>query len=149
MPLTVANDILFPALEALLRDGKSVRFTPRGTSMRPFIEGGKDSVVVAPISGSIRRGDIVLAHLGDDYILHRVYCIENRAERPYVLMGDGNLSRQEFCNRADIVGRVTQIVSPSGKSKPLTRGRLWRWLLPLRTVLLKFYRFVLRCKSNH
>ena len=117
--------------------------------MRPFIEGGKDSVVVAPISGSIRRGDIVLAHLGDDYILHRVYCIENRAERPYVLMGDGNLSRQEFCTRADIVGRVTQIVSPSGKSKPLTRGRLWRWLLPFRTVLLKFYRFVLRCKSNH
>ncbi len=149
MPLTVANDILFPALEALLRDGKTVRFTPRGTSMRPFIEGGQDSVEVAPIDGPIRQGDIVLAHWGDDYILHRVYRIVALAERPYVLMGDGNLSQQEFCSRADIVGQVTQILSSSGKKKPLTRGRVWRWLLPVRPYLLKLYRFVFRCKSNH
>lgn len=148
MPLTIANDILFPAIEELLREGKSVRFMPRGTSMRPFIEGGQDSVEVAPVDGAIRRGDIVLAHWGNDYVLHRVYRIAERPERPYILMGDGNLHEQECCSEADVVGRVTQIIAPSGNTKPQTQGRVWRWLLPLRPWLLKLYRFALRCKSN-
>ena len=35
----IANDILIPELTRLLNEEKEVRFTPAGTSMRPFIEG--------------------------------------------------------------------------------------------------------------
>ncbi len=186
MARPIANDIFFPALEALLREGKSVSFTPRGTSMRPFIEGGRDSVTVSPLAGSVRVGDIVLAHVGDDYILHRIYQIAPPADLPhtqqytnpqrteqytnpqhtqqytkyqhteqytnlkltdphaapqYILMGDGNIEQQESCRAADILGRVTQITSPSGKRTLPTRAALWRHLLPLRPLLLKIYKF--------
>ncbi len=177
MARPIANDIFFPALEALLREGKSVSFTPRGTSMRPFIEGGRDSVTVSPLAGSVRVGDIVLAHVGDDYILHRIYRIAPPADLPhteqyttpqhtqqytkhqhteqytnpqhtnphaapqYILMGDGNIEQQESCRAADILGRVTQITSPSGKRTLPSRATLWRHLLPLRPLLLKIYKF--------
>ncbi len=177
MARPIANDIFFPALEALLREGKSVSFTPRGTSMRPFIEGGRDSVTVSPLAGSVRVGDIVLAHVGDDYILHRIYQIAPPADLPhteqytkhqhteqytkyqhtqqytnpqltnshadpqYILMGDGNIEQQESCRAADILGRVTQITSPSGKRTLPSRAPLWRHLLLLRPLLLKIYKF--------
>ena len=35
--MKIANDILIPEIERLLKDGKEVRFTPSGVSMRPFI----------------------------------------------------------------------------------------------------------------
>lgn len=136
--------------------------------MRPFIEGGRDSVTVSPLAGPVRVGDIVLAHVGDDYILHRIYRISPPTDLPlteqytkhqhteqytnpqhtnsyadpqYILMGDGNIEQQESCRAADILGRVTQITSLSGKRTLPTRATLWRHLLPLRPLLLKIYKF--------
>ena len=59
--MRIANDILIPELARLLKEGKEVRFTPSGVSMRPFIEGDRDSVILAVVSGSPRKGDILLA----------------------------------------------------------------------------------------
>lgn len=39
----VANDILIPEIAQMLAEGREVRFTPTGNSMRPWIEGGRDS----------------------------------------------------------------------------------------------------------
>ena len=58
--MRIANDILIPELARLLADGKEVRFTPSGVSMRPFIEGDKDSVVLAQLTRAPRVGDILL-----------------------------------------------------------------------------------------
>ena len=57
---THANDILIPELARLIAEGKEVRFTPSGVSMRPFIEGDKDSVILSSVSVP-KRGDILLA----------------------------------------------------------------------------------------
>ena len=139
--MRVANEILIPELARLLREGKEVRFMPSGVSMRPFIEGDKDSVILSPVTDP-RRGDIILAQVATPdyrtvYVLHRLIRMENGI---YVLQGDGNLTGEEHCRREDIIGRVTKIETPSGRSKPLTRGRLWHALLPLRRYLLKLYR---------
>ena len=142
----IANDILIPELARLIAEEKEVRFTPSGVSMRPFIEGDKDSVIISPLAGKPRKGDILLAHAktrdgGSTYVLHRLIRIETRGEAfSYVLMGDGNLSGEETCPEKDIIGRVSRIETPSGRRKPLTRGRLWYWLLPCRKWLLKIYR---------
>ena len=60
--MKVANDILIPELARLLAEGKEVRFTPSGVSMRPFIEGDRDSVILATLKRAPRRGDILLAY---------------------------------------------------------------------------------------
>ena len=142
--MKIANDILIPELARLLAEGKEVRFTPSGVSMRPFIEGDRDSVVLSPIVSQPRVGDILLVRIENKsqlstptYVLHRLIRIEGET---FVLQGDGNLMGEETCTREGLIGRVTAIESPSGRRKPLTRGRLWHFLFPVRKWLLKIYR---------
>ena len=140
--MKIANDILIPELGRLLSEDKEVRFTPSGVSMRPFIEGDKDSVILAPLHRAPRVGDILLASVEtlcgrQTYVLHRLVRIEGET---LVLQGDGNLGGEERCSRGDIIGIVTRIESPNGRRKCLTRGRLWLALKPLRKWLLKIYR---------
>ena len=142
--MKIANDILIPELARLLAEGKEVRFTPSGVSMRPFIEGDRDSVVLSPIVSRPRVGDILLVRIENKsqlstptYVLHRLIRIEGET---FVLQGDGNLMGEETCTREGLIGRVTAIESPAGRRKPLTRGRLWHRLFPLRRWLLKIYR---------
>lgn len=140
--MRIENDILIPELARLLSEEKEVRFTPSGVSMRPFIEGDKDSVVLAPLGRLPKIGDILLARVTGyagrrTYILHRLIRIEGEI---YILQGDGNLTGEEQCRLEDIIGRVIRIESPKGCRKPLTRGRIWHALLPVRGFLLKIYR---------
>ena len=147
--MRIENDILIPELARLLAEGKEVRFTPSGNSMRPFIEGDKDSVILAPMNRDPRIGDILLTQAETlcgqkTYVLHRLIRIDYRLstiDSPlYILQGDGNLSGEETCTRGDIIGRVVRIESPSGRRKLLTRGKLWLLLNPFRSFLLKIYR---------
>lgn len=140
--MKIANDILIPELARLLAEGKEVRFTPSGVSMRPFIEGDQDSVILKALTRPPRRGDILLAQTQTlcgqtTYVLHRLIRIENDT---YVLQGDGNLASEERCALGDIIGIVTRIETPTGRRKPLTRGYLWHLLKPVRNYLLKLYR---------
>ena len=145
--MRIANDILIPELARLLKEGKEVRFTPSGVSMRPFIEGDRDSVILAAVTASPRKGDVLLASVltqagTQTYVLHRLVRIEKgtQGEAVYVLQGDGNISGEERCVYADIIGRVIRIEGPSGRRKPLTRGRLWYHMRRWRWLLLKIYR---------
>ena len=56
--MKIANEILIPELARLLATGKEVRFTPSGVSMRPFIEGDRDSVILAPLKRANRGWDV-------------------------------------------------------------------------------------------
>ncbi len=140
MKKCVNNDILIPEMADLLREGKDVRFTPTGVSMRPFIEGGKDVVVLRKLP-TVSVGDIALAALQNTYVLHRVIAIQNNN---ITLMGDGNIGNTEHCTLADILGTVIRIENARGRRKPLTRGRLWYHIRPCRRILLKIYRKLLK-----
>ena len=62
--LVVPNAILLGEVERLVSEGNSVTLMPKGSSMLPFIRGGKDSVVlVAP--GELHPGLIALAEVGE------------------------------------------------------------------------------------
>ena len=147
--MKVENDILIPEIARLLQEGKEVRFTPSGVSMRPYIEGDRDSVILAKMSRAPRIGDIILAKAEtpcgrSSYVLHRVIRIEG--ER-FVLQGDGNLAGEEVCALGDIIGTVIRIEVPSGRRKLLTRGRLWYHLRGFRWLLLKVYRKVILLRA--
>lgn len=136
----VENEILIPEMGRLLKGGQQVIFTPGGVSMRPFIEGGRDTVTLE-YPKDIRVGDILLCKVGERYVLHRLLTIEGDTLR---LKGDGNITGGEVCQRSDALGRVIEIRSPKGRKKPLTRGRLWHYLSPVRKYLLKVYRKLLK-----
>ena len=97
--MKIENDILIPEIARLLNEGKEVRFTPSGVSMRPFIEGDRDSVILVKLSRTPQVGDIILAQVEtlcgkSSYVLHRLIRIEGDR---YVLQGDGNLAGEEVC----------------------------------------------------
>ena len=126
------NEILLEEVGTLLGEGREVAFTPKGTSMLPFIRGGKDTVTLKKLD-SVEVGDIVLVRLADGrYVLHRVIKIDGD---DLLLMGDGNVYGTESCTLADVMGTVVLI----NKHKP-SRGRIWRWLKPVRRYLLGIYR---------
>ena len=128
----VPNEVMLEEAALLLKEGREVSFTPLGSSMLPFIRGGKDTVTLK-ILPHIEVGDIVLTRLGGPrYVLHRVV---DRNRSLLVLMGDGNLRGVESCTRDDVLGTVVAI----NGHKP-GKGRLWRVLRPLRRIILAIYR---------
>lgn len=141
----IDNQVLFPVVAQLLREHREAELTPQGNSMQPFIRGGVD-VVLLRETHTFAPGDILLFVLegvkGPTYVLHRLVEVEGDN---LTFMGDGNLRGYEHCTKADVLGRVVEIRSPRGWHKPLRFGwRLWRWLLPLRWLLLKVDRHVFR-----
>ena len=122
---------------------KSVTFVVRGFSMRPFLEDGRDKVILAP-PREPKIGDVVLAEVFEQkYALHRVIKIEDHV---YTMRGDGNpLSMTESFTFDKIIGVADGFIR-KGKKVSIT-SRKWRWysatwnaLKPMRRILLAIYR---------
>lgn len=137
------NSVYFQEVREMLDRGMSVTVPVKGSSMLPFIRGGRDRVVLKK-TATLVVGDIVLALVdGRNYVLHRVYGIWGDR---IMLMGDGNLSACEYCSPADICGKVTVIVRNGRNVDVLSRKEsfwavVWRHLLPLRRYLLAAFRY--------
>ena len=132
----VANQVLLEDAAKLMEEGREVNFTPLGSSMLPFIKGGKDSVILRKMP-SVEVGDIVLVRLdGPRYVLHRI--IRKDGDN-LTLMGDGNIAGTEKCSTADVLGTVTAIIKGKRKVTP-GKGGWWRTLKPIRRYILAIYR---------
>ena len=129
------NEVLLEEAGELLNEGREVTFTPLGSSMLPFICGGKDSVTLKK-KPDAAVGDIVLVRLPGRYVLHRIIALEGEK---VTLMGDGNLVGTENCRLPDIMGTVTAIQKGKRSVTP-GKGRFWRVLKPFRRYILAIYR---------
>ena len=133
-----SNEVLIPEFERLINLDHMVEFIPKGVSMRPFIEGKRDKVILAKCP-EVKVGIIVLAKIGDKYVLHRVYKIRGRK---IILRGDGNLEGYEVCRESDIIARVVRIKGKNGKRKRMTKACVWRHLPNfIKKFYLKLYRY--------
>lgn len=147
--MTLSNDLLLGEVEKILADNRSVMLKAMGSSMLPFIIGGRDTVLIKrlPETQVLQVGQIVLAHLPDNrYVLHRIISI---SENEIVLMGDGNLRATERCQYPGIVGIVTQIIRNGRPIDCNTRherrkAAVWSTLLPIRRYLLYIYKLIWR-----
>lgn len=142
--LVMSNHTLVTEISRLVNEGTHVTFVPKGSSMLPFIRGERDSVVLIK-DDNIMPLDIVLAKVGDSYVIHRILSIDG--ER-VTLMGDGNLFGKEYCLRNDILAKVVKIIK-GDKQIDCTgishrrKALLWKRLLPVRRYLLAIYRRIL------
>ena len=125
-----------------MKEGHTVTLRTKGSSMLPFIVGGRDTGVLQQ-AVSWQEGDIVLAYLPEGrYVLHRIYRL---SKEDVILMGDGNLQATECCKQSDIVGKAVQIIRDGRivdchAAGERWRARLWRWLLPLRRIILGIFK---------
>ena len=135
----IANEILIPQIKAMIDEGRTVTFRVRGRSMRPMIEGDRDSVVLVPCTGEVKKDDIILAEVSPKrYVLHRI--IKEDGDT-LTMRGDGNLVGTETFRRSDVIGRAEAFIR-KGKRLNMDSRRwkvysfFWTRLLPLRRYLL-------------
>ncbi|MBR4726858.1 MAG: S24/S26 family peptidase [Clostridia bacterium] len=94
---------------ALIAEGHAVRLTPQGVSMRPLLDGKTDSVVVGPLQGDPKPGDLVLfREAGGLLAVHRVLCVRGESGA-CDLLGDGNITPERDVPLRNVFGRVERI----------------------------------------
>ena len=139
----ISSEVLFPAIEELLAEGRQAAFTVTGMSMWPFLCHGRDQVIVeACKSEELRKGDIILLRTPlKNYLLHR---ITKLTDDGFVTTGDGNFFRDgQFpfhCFRARVVKLVHRgkvIDCRSRKWKLLSN--IWMALFPVRRWMFAFW----------
>lgn len=153
------NRIMIPEVQNWLREHPTkgaAAFRVHGRSMRPFLDDGRDMVIlVPPCAEKLRRGDVVLAEVAPEfYVLHRLIRRDGNA---LTLKGDGNVAGTEQCCVADIIGVATGFLR-KGRTKPdsvtgwkwRTYSALWMALTPIRRYLLAIHRHIfLRLSLPH
>ena len=147
------NNEIIDGVIKMLDTCPSVILPVKGYSMLPFIIGDVESVeLVKP--DTVKVGDVVLAWInGHRYVVHRIIRIDHDRIQ---LMGDGNLTAEEYCTSNDVKARADYVVNKHGEKRYLyttwrMRGsRLWWTLRPLRRLILAFYRrTILKLEIRH
>ncbi len=115
----------------LLSLGFGVRFRAPGTSMHPTIRHG-DLITVEPVAPSnLNRGDIVLYHLQNGFIAHRLVNIEekNGCGLIFFLRGDASTTCDAPVQPAQVLGKVVCLERGQRRIDPYSwRVRLWSLL---------------------
>lgn len=86
--------------EIILQQGMYVS-TTSGVSMYPMLRDRKDTVVVTPCSGRLRKYDVPLYRRGEQYVLHRIIKV---LPDSYVIRGDNCMLSEHGITDGDIIG---------------------------------------------
>lgn len=139
---TVRLEQLLPLIRERLAAGELVQFTPRGTSMRPMLEGGRDQVILSPLPPRLKKYDIPLYRRADGhFVLHRIV----KAGQTCTCIGDNQfvLEKNIPCER--MIAVVTGFVRKGKYYSVDSLGyrvycRFWHWTRPFR-------HFGMRCRD--
>ena len=100
----VPMESLIQVILMQLETAKKASLTVTGFSMRPMLHQFKDSVILAPLDGALKRGDIALYRRDDgSYILHRVIWLTPEG---YLFCGD-NQAQLEAVRQDQLIAVVT------------------------------------------
>ena len=125
---------LMPLIQESLSAGKSVRFSPKGTSMLPMLRQGIDCVVLSPISDKLKKYDLPLYQRENGkYVLHRII----RVGDTYTCIGDNQFQKEPGIRQDQLLALVTGFYRGENYhsvNEPAYRFycRLWHHSRPLR-----------------
>ena len=133
---SVCLEQLLPLIRERLTADESVQFTPRGISMRPMIEGGRDQVVLSPLPEKLKKYDLPFYRRDDgQFVLHRIV----KAGETYTCIGDHQLVYEYGVRQDQMIALATGLYR-KGKYYSLDSfayklySRLWHWTRPLRRI---------------
>lgn len=125
-------------IREVLESGGEFRMYPHGTSMRPLLRQGMDSVVLEKLIRAPKKSDILFYRRADgSYILHRVW---KTTKEGLTMVGDNQQILEKGITEDQIIGYVTRIFR---KEKEINceglgyRVYLWLWqFMVIRRVIL-------------
>lgn len=137
------------SLKAELKKGHTCVSTTSGTSMFPMLRNRRDTVILEPVKGKLKKYDLPLYLRGkNEYVLHRILAVKPDG---YVICGD-NLYRKEYPVRYEqVLGVVTgfyrdeRFISVDNWKYRLY-VHLWCDFFPVRALILRFVQFLKRVK---
>ena len=129
---------LVPLLKEVIRDGGEFRLYPRGTSMRPLLREGVDSVVLITPPPKRRRGEILLyQRTNGQYVLHRL--IAAKKDGTLCFCGD-NQKELEWGITDELVIASVSAVYRREKRREVNRPLMWFYgrLMTVRVIKVLF-----------
>lgn len=119
------NHILLEEVRFQLNAGHTVTLRVRGNSMRPFLESGRDKVLLSP-PRPLHVGDVALVLANDGrYILHRVVGVG--ADGSCTLWGDGNVRGREYATADNVIGVAIGFYRYEREKFCSCESKCWRW----------------------
>lgn len=138
-------------IEDILKEEKIYVSTTVGVSMYPMLRNRRDTIIVEPYEGRLKKYDVPLYKRNSDYVLHRI--IEVR-EDSYVIRGDNCMEKEYGITDEQILGVLTGFYRGAKKVDMNGMGykfyaRFWHVLFPIRKLFIhmkwkagKVYRFL-------
>ena len=126
-------------IEDVLKEEGLFVSTTVGVSMFPMLRNRRDTIIVRPYEGRLKKYDVPLYKRGSNYILHRI--IEVRPDS-YVILGDNCIQKEYGITDEQILGVLTgfyrgskQVNMDGWRYKLYVR--LWCRLYPIRKMYMR------------
>ena len=124
--------------------------TTEGTSMYPMLRSKKDTVLICAYQGRLKKYDVPLYKVGDEYVLHRIIKV---LPDSYVIRGDNRMDKEFGITDEDIAGVLTLFYRGEKKisvDNLIYRlyARLWNCIFPVRLLYKKCRRFASKVKRR-
>ena len=120
MNMEIDSRIVYEMAEERLAAGATVKICFGGESMLPTLS-KTDSVILAPIDGEPRVGDVLFFHYHGMRVVHRLV---GREGDYYIMQGDNNYATERVL-RSDLLARL-QAVERQGGRLDSVDSRQWR-----------------------
>lgn len=128
-------------IQEVLDSGGEFQLYPRGSSMLPLIQEGRDWVRLIQKGKTLHRNDIILYHRSDgSFVLHRIIKIRSDG---YVLCGDNQVQLERGVQEDQVIALVKEI---GRKGRPISnhsfRLRLYERIwgcLPFRKLYFQIF----------
>lgn len=131
--------------EVLEKEGVYVSTTV-GVSMYPMLRDRKDTIIVSPCKGRLKKYDVPLYKRGNAYVLHRIIEVKKDS---YVIRGDNCMQKEYDITDEKILGVLTGFyrddkeVNMNGLAYKCY-ARIWHAIFPLRYFVWRVKGFIKR-----
>ena len=133
-------------IEDVLKEEGLFVSTTVGVSMYPMLRNRRDTIIVKPYEGRLKKYDVPLYKRGDNYILHRIIEVRSKS---YVICGDNCIQKEYGITDEQILGVLTGFYRGSKQINMDGLGyqlyvRVWCRLYPIRKIYGRMRGFATR-----
>lgn len=138
------------AIEEILQKEGVFVSTTSGVSMEPLFKNRRDTIVITPVNGRLKKYDVPLYRRGEQYILHRIVKV---LPDSYVICGDNCVAKEYDITDAQILGVLTEFYRKDKHYTVSHKGyqlyaRVWVAIHPLRNAAKRLRYYLSRIKHH-
>ena len=122
------------SIEEVINDNGFFVNTIEGMSMHPMLRPNRDTVLIRPYTGRLKKYDVALYKVGDNYILHRIIKV---LPDSYIIRGDHRMDKEYGITDDDIIGVLEEFYRDNKQIKVTNVWYkvytiVWNYIFPIR-----------------